>query len=360
MIMMIMQSTTLRVVLAALLHCAVARVALAEVIADPPSIALGFLEPRASVTRTFRLVNTSTAPVTIVSATPTCTCTALDATGKVIPAQGRIELPVTMKVSASTGVKSAAVSFVFSDRSAPVTITMSGEIAYAVRGTSIDPTNHARVPYINAFQDPAAPAGSAVTPLNGTVTIASIDQAPFTIQSVMDRPTEFVGFDPVVDQPRNSYEVRYDFSKLPCEQVPPYLIIATDHPKAPVIDMRVRHLCTKIAPQIPFAEYRANLGVLTPATPSAFEFELKHAAGWRVVETVSKDPRISVKLVSQRSDKEMAMISLVAEASDAAAGVVLAPITMTATGPDGAKRSSDFWVYAIVRPRSAPVQKLGS
>lgn len=357
---MIMASTTIRLVLTALLQCALAREALAEVIADPPSIALGFLEPRASVTHTFRLVNTSTAPVTIVSATPSCTCTALEATGKVIPAQGAIELPVTMKVSASTGVKSAAVSFVFSDQSPPLTVTMSGEIAYAVRGTTIDPTNHARVPYINAFQDPAAPAGSAVTPLTGSVTVASIDQAPFTIQSVMDRPAEFVGFDPAVDRPRSSYEIRYDFSKLACEQVPPYLIIATDHPKAPVIDMRVRHLCTKIAAQIPFAEYRANLGVLTATTPASFEFELKHSAGWRVVDTVSKDSRIAVKLVSQRSDKDMAMISLSAEATDAAIGVILAPITMTATGPDGVNRSSDFWVYAIVRPRTAPVQKLGS
>ncbi len=355
-----MQSTTLRVLLTSLLQCALSSGALADVIADPPSIALGFLEPRASVSRTFRLVNTSTAPVTIVSATPSCTCTTLEAAGKVIPAQGSVDIPVVMKVASSTGVKSAAVSFVFSDRSPPVTVTMSGEIAYAVRGTMIDPTNNARVPYINAFQDPAAPPGSAVTPLNGTVTIASIDQAPFTIQSVMDRPPEFVGFDPAADQPRHSYEVRYDFSTLPCEQVPPYLIVATDHPKAPVVDMRVRHLCTKIAPQIPFAEYRANLGVLTSATPLPFEFELKHSEGWRVIETTSKDPRVSVRFVAQRADKEMAMISLVAEASDSASGVVLAPITMTASDPSGARRTSDFWVYAIVRPPSAPIQKLGS
>ncbi|MSR70154.1 MAG: DUF1573 domain-containing protein [Phycisphaerales bacterium] len=357
---MIMHSPTLRVFLAAVAQCALAGCALADVIADPASISLGFLEPRASVTRTFRLVNTSAAPVTILSVTPTCTCTTLDAAGRVIPAEGSIEVPLTMKVAASTGVKSAAVAFTFSDKSPPVTLTMSGEIAYAVRGSTIDPTNGVRVPYINAFQDPAAPAGSRVAPLAGTVTISSIDQTPFTIQSVMGQPAIFVGFDPAADRPKHTYEVRYDFSKLPCEQVPPYLIIATDHPKAPLIDMRVRHLCTKIAPQIPFAEYRANLGVLTTATAVPFEFELKHSAGWQVVETMSKDPRISVQFVAARADKDMTMLSLVAQTTAAACGIILAPITMTAIGPDGVRRLNDFWVYALVLPSAAPAQKLGS
>lgn len=357
---MLMHLRPLALVLFVLATCACEPVTPATVIADPPSISLGFLEPRASVTRTFRLVNTGSTPVTIVSATPTCTCTTLEAAGKVIPAQGSVEIPVTMKVSASTGVKSASVSFVLSGGSPPVTVVMSGEIAYAVRATTMDKSNNARVPYINAFQDPAAPVGSVVPPLDGTVTIASIDQLPFTIQSVMNAPPTFVGFDPARERARNSYEVRYDFSKVPCDQMPPYLVIATDHPKAPVIDMRVRHLCTKIAPQIPFAEYRANLGAMTVGVALPFEFELKHSAGWHVIETVSRDPRITVKYLSQQSDKETSMISLVAVASDAAHGVVLAPVTMTATGPDGAKRSSDFWVYCVVATRAADSQKLGS
>ncbi len=336
----------------------------AAVIAAPPSIALGFIEPRASITRTFRLVNGSDSPVTIVSATPTCTCTTLDAAGKVIPAHGSIEVPMTMKVAASTGVKSASVAFVFSDGSPPLSITMSGEIAYAVRGTSVDITNGSRVPYINAFRDPAAPAASAKVPLDGVVTVGSIDQVPFTIRSVMNAPPVFVGFDPATDSPRPSYEVRYDFSGLSCAHMPPYLIIETDHPKAPVVDMRIRHLCTRISPQIPFAEYRANLGVLNPGVALPFEFELKHAAGWNVIETLSSDPRIAVTFVGQRSDKETAMISLVATPAESTRGVILTQITMTATDPDGIRRTSDFWVYCVVRPSDNSAgktnQKLGS
>ncbi|MCX5664650.1 MAG: DUF1573 domain-containing protein [Planctomycetota bacterium] len=110
----------------------------ATIIVDPPLIKLGFIEPRSTITRNFRLINTSTKPVTIQSATPTCTCTTIEAQGKIIPPGESLELPLTMKVAASTGIKTAAVTFTFVGGITPVTIEMSGEIAYAVRGTTIE------------------------------------------------------------------------------------------------------------------------------------------------------------------------------------------------------------------------------
>ena len=166
----------------------------ATIIVDPPLIKLGFIEPRSTITRNFRLINSSTKPVTIQSATPTCTCTTIEAQGKIIPPGQSLELPLTMKVAASTGIKSAAVTFTFAGGIAPVTIEMSGEIAYAVRGTTTDVTNGAMVPYINAFQDPSAPAGTPPAPLSGTVTISSIDRSLFRINSVMGQPAGVVNF----------------------------------------------------------------------------------------------------------------------------------------------------------------------
>ena len=326
----------------------------ATIIVDPPLIKLGFIEPRSTITRNFRLINSSTKPVTIQSATPTCTCTTIEAQGKIIPPGQSLELPLTMKVAASTGIKSAAVTFTFAGGIAPVTIEMSGEIAYAVRGTTTDVTNGAMVPYINAFQDPSAPAGTPPAPLSGTVTISSIDRSLFRINSVMGQPAVFVNFNPQQDAPRNNYLVSYDFSKIPCERMPPYLIIETDHPQAPVIDMRIRHACTKISPQLPFAEYRSNLGIVTTGKEQPFEFELKHSQGWKVISTTSKDPQFTVKLVGQRADADNAMISLMISVNPSAHGIVLAPVTMTAMDPTGATKSSDFWVYfKAVPPASA-------
>ena len=325
----------------------------ATIIVDPPLIKLGFIEPRSTITRNFRLINSSTKPVTIQSATPTCTCTTIEAQGKIIPPGQSLELPLTMKVAASTGIKSAAVTFTFAGGIAPVTIEMSGEIAYAVRGTTIDVTNGAMVPYINAFQDPSAPVGTPSAPLSGTATISSIDGSLFRINSVMGQLPAFVNFNPQQDAPRNNYLVSYDFSKIPCERMPPYLIIETDHPQAPVIDMRIRHACTRISPQLPFAEFRSNLGIVTTGKEQPFEFELKHSQGWKVISTTSKDPQFTVKLVGQTADADNAMISLMISVNPSAQGIVLAPVTMTAMDLTGATKSSDFWVYFKAVPAAS-------
>lgn len=324
-----------------------------SILVDPPFISLGLMQPRTTVTRSFRLSNITGAPITVTSVVPTCTCTTVDATGKVIPPKGSIEIPLTMKVAASTGVKTAAVTLTFSDRSAPVTLQMQGEIAYAVRSNCIDVIEQKRVPYINVFDDPQRPQGVAPPPLVGEMKVSCTDGRPFTVLSVMGRPPQFIGFDPARDPPATAYDLVYDFQGIPCEQVPPYLIIETDHPLAPVIDMRVRHACTRITPQLPFAEYRANLGLIHSGVASPFEFELKKAAGWTVTGVRSKDPRIAVQLVGQRSDSEGAMVSMVATAAAGTAGVLLAPVTMIARDPKGGERTSDFWVYAKVTPAPA-------
>ncbi len=323
------------------------------VLVDPPLINLGFLEPRSTITRNFRLSNTSKVPITIDSVAPSCTCTTLDVAGKVIPALGSLEVPVTMKVAASTGIKSASVTLTFSDRSTPAKLTMSGEIAYQVRATCKDVVENVRVPFINLFDDPQRPKDVPPPPMAGTLKVISIDQKPFRILSVMNQPPVFAGFDPAKDPPETSYELVYDFSKVPCERMPPYLIIETDHPQAPVIDMRIRHACTKISPQLPFGEYRSNLGAVTTGKEQPFEFELKHSQGWKVISTTSKDPQFTVKLVGQTADADNAMISLMISVNASANGIVLAPVTMTAMDPTGATKSSDFWVYFKAVPAAS-------
>jgi len=327
-----------------------------SILVDPPFITLGLMQPRDTVTRSFRLSNLTDNPITITSVVPTCTCTTVDASGKVIPPKGSIEIPLTMKVAASTGVKSAAVTLTFSDRSAPITLQMQGEIAYAVRSNCVDVIENKRVPYINVFDDPQRSPSVAPPPLVGEMKVSCTDGRPFRVLSVMGKPPQFIGWDAASGEPLTAYDIAYDFQGIPCERMPPYLIIETDHPLAPVIDMRVRHACTKIAPQLPFAEYRANLGLLRVGVPMPFEFELKRAQGWTVTGVQSKDPRVEVKFVGQRSDSEGAMVSLVATATAAsgAAEILLAPVTMTARDPSGNVRTSDFWVYAKVLPAAAP------
>ncbi len=304
---------------------------------------LGFIEPRSSVTREVPLRNTSDKPVRILKAVPSCTCTTLDVTGKVIPPMGELLIPITMKVSSATGIKTANVQFVLEGVPTVLTVAMQGEVTYPVRALQLDPKTDTRVPYVDAFTDSSK--------VKGVIEVVATDGKPFTVTGVQGSAPRFVGFDPASDSPRTAYLVEYDLSGIECAKMPPYLIVSTDRADAPVVDMRVRHACTRIDPVIPFAEFRVNLGVLKPGSTASYDFELKQARGWTVTGATCDDPRILIEFVNQKPvDSEgHSLVALKATVSPEARGLLLVPVTLTATGPNGRAVSSAFWLYADVR-----------
>ena len=313
------------------------------IVAMPGTVMLGFIEPRSSVTREIPLRNTSDKPVRILKAVPSCTCTTLDVTGKVIPPLGELLIPITMKVSSATGIKTANVQFVLEGVPSVLTVAMQGEVSYPVRALQLDPKTDTRVPYIDAFTNPGK--------VTGLIEVVAVDGKPFTVTGVQGAAPKYVGFDPATDAPRTSYTVEYDLSGIECAKMPPYLIVATDRADAPVIDMRVRHACTRIDPVIPFAEFRVNLGVVKPGSATDYDFELKQARGWTATGASCGDPRIRIEFVKQKPvDSEgHSLVALKAVVSPDARGLLLVPVTLEATGPNGRTVSSVFWLYADVR-----------
>lgn len=309
----------------------------------PGTVMLGFIEPRSSVTREVPLRNTSDSPVRILKAVPSCTCTTLDVTGKVIPPMGELLIPITMKVSGATGIKTANVQFVFEGVPSVLTVAMQGEVSYPVRALQLDPKTDTRAPYIDAFTD--------ASKVKGVIEVISADGKPFSVTAVQGAPPKFVGFDPASDQPRSSYAVEYDLSGIECAKMPPYLVVSTDRADAPVIDMRVRHACTKIDPTIPFAEFRTNLGALKQGSTTDFDFELKQARGWQATGARCDDPRVKIDFVTQKPvDSEgHSLVGLRATLSQDVRGLLFVPVTLEATGPAGRATSSKFWLYADVR-----------
>lgn len=313
------------------------------IVVIPGTVMLGFIEPRSSVTREVPLRNTSDKPVRILKAVPSCTCTTLDVAGKVIPPLGELLIPITMKVSGATGIKTANVQFVLEGVPTALIVAMQGEVSYPVRALQLDTKTDTRVPYIDAFTD--------ARNVKGIIEVTAADGKPFSVTGVQGAPPRFVGFDPASDAPRASYAVEYDLSGIECAKMPPYLIVSTDRADAPVIDMRIRHTCTKIDPTIPFAEFRTNLGALKPGSTTDFDFELKRARGWTATAAHCDDPRIRVEFVTQKPvDSEgHSLVGLRAIVAPDARGLLLVPVTLTATGPNGRAVSSVFWLYADAR-----------
>ena len=311
--------------------------AAAQVVGAPYGLDFGVVPPHTALEGKFMLVNRSNTPRRVLHTVPSCQCTTVEITGKEIPAGGTLEVPVRMKVS-STGKKSANVKVLVENQEEPITLEMKAEVAYAVRAIVPD-AKGAPQPYVDASEDPSR--------LKGMVVVQSSDDRPFRVRSVQGLPPRFRGFDPAKDAARTMYEMDFELPGEPCEQVPKYLIIETDRPEARLIDLRVRHACTRIVPGLDIAEFRSNAGVVPAGGSGTFEIEVKKMGSNRLASAESLDPRFTAELVEQRADgaSVMGVVKLTPKAD--MRGVFLIPVRLTAVDAQGR-------AYQVQRPEPAP------
>ncbi len=275
-----------------------------------------------------KLINPLDRPVTIKVAQPSCTCTTVDVTGKVIPARGFLEMPMSMKTPHSVGPKTAQVQLVFEGYGQLLKVRIDAETAYAVRANP-------------AFIDALAPER-----MQGFFELTAADGTPFVVQSVAGKPAVTADGKPMTAATRQV--LRYDFTQPAGAKVPPFLIVETDHPKCPVLDLRVRHETTRIAPALNFAEYRANVGVVAVGASSEFELEIKHMGAARVGAATSLNPAAKTELLEQKSDGDSLLVKVRFTNLSLPSGVFLLPCQFTS----GAK-SADLLLYGTVRAVAA-------
>ena len=294
--------------------------------AEPATVDFGFVEPGTTVSATIKLINPLDQPVTIGAAKPTCTCTTVDMVGKVIPAGGFIEMPMSMKTSQSVGSKVAAVNMAFEGVRQVLVVELRAETAYTVRATP-------------NFVDALAPER-----MKGSFELAAADGAPFSVLSIDGKPP--VTLDGSSMKPAAKHVVRYDFTSEGGlrKGVPPFLVVETDHPKAPVIDLRVRHETTRIAPALGFAEFRANCGELKPKGSTEFDVEIKLMAKSRIERIQSLDPRFQADLVLQRDQDDLLVVRTRLTDLGQHRGPFLVPCRFFARG-----RHGDYWLFGTVR-----------
>jgi hypothetical protein len=291
------------------------------IVASPPGADFGVVEPGTVVSATIKLTNPLDRPVTVIKATPSCTCTTIDMEGKTIPAAGTIEMPMSMKTSRSVGKKAAMVTLVFDGVPVPLVVRIDAETAYAVR---------ANPPFIDAL---------APERMKGFFELLSVDGQPFTVKSIAGKPAQSA--DGSSMKPSNRQVVKYDLTNPGLHRsVPPFLVVETDHPKCPLLDLRVRHETTRISPALNFAEFRENVGLVENDKPVEFEVQLKHAGQLRVDRALSNNTAFEARLLDQKSDGDSLLVRVQLVPKGAPAG----PFLFTCTLSAGAK-SSDLWIY---------------
>ena len=193
---------------------------------EPPILDFGFIPPEVDSAGTVKLVNISDKPLRILAVQPTCKCTTLkDLAGTEIPVGGSVDLEASLDGGPNPGPKTAAVKVLVENYPRPIEVDLKAEISLPIRAIPA---------YVNAVRDQNKV---------GRIVIESIDGEPFTICSIHGKKPNLMNFDPETDPPTNKHIYNYDLSEFELPY-PRYLVVATDNPKTPVVDIYLRHEST--------------------------------------------------------------------------------------------------------------------
>ena len=288
----------------------------APLMVQPPLVDFGVVDPGTLLETVVTLANISDRPLRILNAQPSCTCTTLDLDNTIIPARSSLEVPISMQTNRAVGLKKAIVQLRIDGYGRFTTIDLTAETAWAVRTQPL---------YLGVKERADQPERRT-----GTVILQSLDRAPFRVLSTNGQAPDFIGFDPDTDEPRPSYTIRYDLSMYGCEDLPPYYIIRTDHPKAELFDMRVRHdPCTRIMPRINMEDFRSSLGVVEPGEQMSVPLVFKKPRA-NIVSATSTDPILQTNIIDRVPDGKNIKVEVLATVSpDAPDGLFQIPIRFT-------------------------------
>ena len=301
---------------------------------DPPVLDLGVVPPNTAAEGAVMLINRGTEPLLILAAEPSCKCTTLDdIAGTTIAPGESTELRAVLDESPNIGPKTAQIKLLVDGYPVVKVVELKAEISLPVR--------------------PVPSLINAVRGQNrkGRVVVESIDGSPFSICGFHGATPTFLGFDPAADAPRSKYVLAYDLDTI-AEPYPRYLVIETDHPEAPIVDIYLRHestLPTINSNMRMSGGYRFPLGRIAAGETADIEIPFKSLA--RPLSTViSAHPDVRADLIGTRNEETADGIityALVRVTPDPDfSGMLYAPLeAMTSTGD-----TAPFDVFGVVVP----------
>lgn len=261
---------------------------------DPADVDFGMARPSSKLRTEIKLINPTDSPVVIKAAVPTCQCTTVNVDGAIIPPRGAVGIPMTLQVPSTTGEKKAAVNTILEPGGKGPRLTLRAISAYAVQAVATSTTEGPTL-WIDALK----PEG-----MTGQIRLSATDGRPFRVLSLNGAPPISVQGDGAAS---NTQVIAYDLRNETSTTMPKWMLIETDHPEAPMIDMRVRHMNSRLPHQfqgydvkVQFDGYIANVGRMAPGTPATFLVELKQFKNRTLVAIASGKPGFTVKLLERR------------------------------------------------------------
>jgi hypothetical protein len=195
---------------------------------EPQVLDIGLLAIGASGTGSVKVRNAGDVSVTIQGTRASCACAyAQDLAGTVLAPGEAVDLTATLTPKPGPGAKKEQIRVIAAGYSQVVAVDVIGEVSLSIRAT---PSG------LEAYR----------IGLTGEVVVASLDGKPFRILRAGGKPPQFVDFVAAADAPRDRYALRWDLNGYTAQTMPWYWVVETDHPDAPLVDIRVMHEWTKV------------------------------------------------------------------------------------------------------------------
>ncbi len=183
---------------------------------EPAVLDLGDLPPGTSRAATVSVTNAGATPLTIASVQTSCHCTTGSLARSTLAPGESTSMAVILEAGDLVSPVTRRVDLMVDGYSQPASLTVAADVHYGVRPRLL----------------PDPPGQSHA----GTLTLESASGTPFRVLGVQGRAPDFIGaFNPETDPARTRYEVRWSLPAL--EAVPRWLVVETDHPDSPIIDI---------------------------------------------------------------------------------------------------------------------------
>jgi len=304
----------------------------------PSVLDFGFIPPNQDAEGSVKIFNRGTEPLMILAAEPSCKCTTLtDLGGTMIPPGESVELAAVLEGAPNTGPKTASVKVLFDGYSVVEVVDLKAEITLPIRAIP---------PHINAVRNQNR---------QGRIVVEAIDGEPFSICSFHGLPPTYLGFDPATDEPRSQYILSFDLDRLPAPY-PRYLVIETDRPETPMIDVYLRHETTLPKPNRNLrmaGGFRFPLGLIKQGSFVDFEVEFDTVTT-PIATVISESPDCRAQMLEinteETPDGIITRVKIRLTPASDYVGVLYA--SLSAMTSDG--QVAPFHVFGVVSPDGEP------
>lgn len=294
---------------------------------------VGTVSPLDIVRGSFVLRNMSNQPVTVTKVEAGCRCTYAAMVNPVIPPGGEGTLNYQIDVRGTMGELRKPIYLRCAGFDKMNEVVVQGQLQYAVTA------------------EPAQlrPKGAP----NAEFTLKSSDGTPFSVLSVAGRTPDVVSSNPPGGTKALSWTLRF----TPEMQWPYAVVVETDHPKAPVVDMRVMGGETA-TPEVKFVKnindigigrHMINLGVVPEGGSTEFDFYITRIKDYGKPVSVTTDGGdVKLELVKMgpwaRPDDDHLLVK--ATFKPGVKGTMLFPVYVET---EGSQKPNRTWACAIVK-----------